>query len=50
MGSSIIFLSSCGAVINYVFLGCRVFQKFVVDDSVFLFFFFLGFLENNLLI
>lgn len=46
MGSSIIFLSSCGAVINYVFLGCGVFQKFVVDDSVFLFFFFfLGFLK-----
>ena len=40
MGSIIIFLSSCGVVINYVFLGCGVFQKFVVDDSVFFFLFF----------
>ena len=37
MGSIIIFLSSCGVAINYVFLGCGVFQNFDVDDSIFLF-------------
>ena len=37
MGSIIIFLSSCGVAINYVFLGCGVFHNFVVDDSIFLF-------------
>ena len=36
MGSIIIFLSSCGVAINYVFLGCGDFQNFDVDDSIFL--------------